>query len=44
VSEWLALAVCLCTILVLAYREFFSTAHRTAASAALMAARRQQGK
>lgn len=42
VSEWLAVAACLVTILVLAHREFFSTAHRTAASAAVIAARQRQ--
>ena len=44
VSEWLAIGVCLATILVLAHREFFSTAHRTAALAAVIAARRQDAK
>jgi uncharacterized membrane protein len=39
VSEWLAVATCLATVLVLAHREFFSTAHRAAASAAVIAAR-----
>ncbi|WP_338721071.1 DUF599 domain-containing protein [Devosia sp. XK-2] len=39
VSEWLAVAACLVTVLILAHREFFSSAHRTAASAALIAAR-----
>ena len=39
VSGWLAVAASLVTILVLAHREFFSTAHRTAASAAVIAAR-----
>lgn len=42
VSEWLAIAACLVTIFILAHREFFSTAHRTAALAAVIAARRQQ--
>ena len=42
VSEWLAVAVCLATVLVLAHREFFSSAHRTAASAAVIAARHRQ--
>lgn len=42
VSEWLAVAACLATILILAHREFFSTAHRTAASAAVIAARHRQ--
>lgn len=42
VSEWLAVATCLATILIIAHREFFSTAHRTAASAAVIAARHRQ--
>jgi len=42
VSEWLAVAACLATVLILAHREFFSTAHRTAASAAVIAARHRQ--
>lgn len=41
VSEWLAVAACVATVLVLAHREFFSTAHRTAASAAVIAARQR---
>lgn len=41
VSEWVGIAVCLATILVLAHREFFSSAHRTAASAAVLAARQR---
>jgi len=41
VSEWLTIIACLLTIGVLAHREFFSTAHRTAASAAVLAARRR---
>lgn len=41
VSEWLAVAACLATVLILAHREFFSTAHRTAASAAVLAARQR---
>ncbi|KFC62006.1 hypothetical protein FF80_03709 [Devosia sp. LC5] len=41
-SEWLSIVVCLATIIILAHREFFSTAHRTAALAAVIAARRQQ--
>ena len=44
VSEWLTIAACVVTILVLAHREFFSSAHRTAASAAVMAARRKKEK
>ena len=39
VSEWLAVAACIITVLILAHREFFSSAHRTAASAAVIAAR-----
>jgi uncharacterized membrane protein len=42
VSEWATIAACLLTILVLAQREFFSSAHRTAASAAVVAARRNK--
>lgn len=42
VSEWLPLAACLATIGILAYREFFSSSHRTAASAAIIAARREK--
>lgn len=44
VSEWLGIAVCLATVLVLAHREFFSSAHRTAASAAVLAARHRSAK
>jgi uncharacterized membrane protein len=44
VSEWLPIVASLITILILAHREFFSSAHRTAASAAVIAARRQQEK
>ncbi|MBF0679455.1 MAG: DUF599 domain-containing protein [Devosia sp.] len=39
VSEWLGVLACIATIVILAHREFFSTAHRTAASAAVLAAR-----
>lgn len=39
VSEWFSVLACLATIAILAHREFFSTAHRTAASAAVLAAR-----
>lgn len=42
VSEWLPIAACLATIAILAYREFFSSSHRTAASAAIIAARREK--
>ena len=44
VSEWLAVAVTLVTVLILAHREFFSSAHRTAASAAVIAARRERDR
>jgi uncharacterized membrane protein len=44
VSEWLPILACLVTILILAHREFFSSSHRTAASAAIIAARRLQEK
>lgn len=44
VSEWLAVAAGVVTVLVLAHREFFSSAHRTAASAAVIAARHSQGQ
>jgi uncharacterized membrane protein len=42
VSEWLAVGACIATILVLVHREFFSSAHRTAASAAVLAARQRK--
>lgn len=42
ISEWLAVAACLATVLIIAHREFFSTAHRTAASAAVVAARHRK--
>jgi uncharacterized membrane protein len=42
VSEWVGVASCLATVLILAHREFFSSAHRTAASAAVIAARHQK--
>lgn len=42
VSEWLGIATCLATVLVLAHREFFSSAHRTAASAAVIAERHRK--
>ena len=44
VSEWLPIITCVATILILAHREFFSSAHRTAASAAVIAERRRQKK
>ena len=42
VTEWLPIAACVLTIMILAHREFFSSSHRTAASAAIIAARRHQ--
>ena len=42
VSEWLAVAACLATVLIIVHREFFSTAHRAAASAAVIAARHRE--
>lgn len=44
VSDWLPIAVGLATILVLAHREFFSSAHRSAAEAALLALRRREAR
>jgi uncharacterized membrane protein len=44
VSEWLCVATCVATILILAHREFFSTAHRAAASAAVIAARHRNAR
>jgi uncharacterized membrane protein len=41
-SEWLSIVACLVTIGILVHREFFSTAHRLAASAAIVATRRKQ--
>lgn len=44
VADWLPIVSCLVTILILAHREFFSSAHRTAASAAVIAARRERDR
>jgi len=44
ITDWLPIAACLVTIMILAHREFFSSAHRTAASAAIVAARRLRDK
>jgi uncharacterized membrane protein len=41
-GEWLAIAVSLATIGILVHREFFSTAHRLAASAAVLASRERK--
>ena len=42
VSDWLPIAAGLLTVMVLAQREFFSSAHRSAAEAALLALRRRE--
>jgi uncharacterized membrane protein len=42
VSEWAAIAVSVMTVLFLIHREFFSTAHRVAASVAVLASRRDE--
>ncbi len=42
VSEWLAVAVSLLTVAFIVHREFFSSAHRLAASVAVLASRREQ--
>jgi uncharacterized membrane protein len=42
VSEWAAVAVSVMTVLFLIHREFFSTAHRVAASVAVLASRREE--
>jgi uncharacterized membrane protein len=42
-AEWLSIVACIATILILIHREFFSTAHRLAASAAVIASRRERG-
>jgi uncharacterized membrane protein len=44
VSEWLPVAASIATIAILAHREFFSSSHRTAASAAVIAARRNKDR
>ncbi len=41
-AEWLSIVVSLATVLLLVHREFYSTAHRAAASAAVFAQRRNQ--
>lgn len=43
-SEWLAIAASLVTVGFLIHREFFSTAHRVAASIAVLASRREQDR
>jgi uncharacterized membrane protein len=42
VSEWVAILVAVVTVGFLIHREFFSTAHRLAASAAVIASRRER--
>lgn len=42
IADWAAIAASLAVVLVLLHREFFSSAHRIAASAALSASRREQ--
>jgi uncharacterized membrane protein len=41
-NPWLAIAVSLVTAAVIVHREFFSSAHRVAASVAVLASRREQ--
>lgn len=41
-SEWLAVAATLVTVAFMVHREFFSTAHRVAASIAVLASRREK--
>jgi uncharacterized membrane protein len=41
-AEWLSVLVTLVTVAFIIHREFFSTAHRVAASAAVIASRREQ--
>lgn len=41
-SEWLAIATSLVTVAFLIHREFFSSAHRVAASVAVLASRREE--
>jgi uncharacterized membrane protein len=41
-AEWLSIVACLVTIGILIHREFFSTAHRLAASAAVLASRKER--
>ena len=41
-SEWLAIVVTIVTVGIIVHREFFSSAHRVAASVAVIASRREQ--
>lgn len=43
-AEWLAIVVALLTVGILLHREFLSSAHRTAASVAILAQRRHRGQ
>lgn len=43
-SEWLAIAASIVTVAFLIHREFFSSAHRLAASIAVLASRREKGQ
>jgi len=42
VSEWVAIGVSVVTVMFIVHREFFSSAHRVAASVAVLASRREQ--
>lgn len=44
VADWLAIAVSVVTMAFIVHREFFSSAHRIAASAAVIASRREQAR
>ena len=44
VSEWAAIAASAITVAFLIHREFFSSAHRVAASVAVLASRRERGE
>jgi len=44
VSEWGAIAASVITVMFLIHREFFSSAHRVAASVAVLASRREKGR
>lgn len=44
ISEWAAIAVSVITVMFMIHREFFSSAHRVAASVAVLASRREKGQ
>jgi uncharacterized membrane protein len=44
VSEWAALVASVITVMFMIHREFFSSAHRVAASVAVLASRREKGQ